>query len=59
MSNQNTEKSPGIDFALFSRTCEMGMNNFGYLNIYSDIYSPVPNNRMGPNKKGGRVRQIT
>ena len=38
MSNQNTEKSPGIDFALFSRTCEMGMNNFGYLNIYIQIY---------------------
>ena len=32
MSNQNTEKSSGIEFALFSRTCEMGMNNFGCLN---------------------------
>ena len=32
MSNQNTEKSPGIEFALFSRTCEMRMNNFGCLN---------------------------
>ena len=32
MSNQNTKKSPGIEFALFNCTGEMGMDNFGYLN---------------------------
>ena len=32
MSNQNTTKSPGIEFALFKCTGEMEMDNFGYLN---------------------------
>ena len=32
MSNQNTKKSPGIEFALFNCTEEMGMDNFGYVN---------------------------
>ena len=36
MSNQNTKKSPEIDFALFNYTVEMGMDNFGYLN--SSLY---------------------
>ena len=31
-SNQNTEKSPGIEFKLFNCMGEMGMDNFAYLN---------------------------
>ena len=32
MSDQNAMKSPGIEFALFNCTGEIGMDNFGYLN---------------------------
>ena len=32
MSNQNTKKSPGIEFSVSSCTREMGMDNFGHLN---------------------------
>ena len=32
MLNQNTKKSPGIEFALFTCTGEMGMDSFGFLN---------------------------
>ena len=32
MSKQNAKKSPGIDFALFNCTREIGTDNFGYLN---------------------------
>ena len=33
MSNQNTKKSPGIEVALFNCTGDVGMDNFGCLNI--------------------------
>ena len=36
MSNQNTKKSNGIEFALLNCTGEMGMDNFGYLS--SSLY---------------------
>ena len=36
MSNQNTKKSPGIEFALFNCTGEMRMDNFVYLS--SSLY---------------------
>ena len=32
MLNQNTKKSPGIEFALFACTEEMRMDSFGFLN---------------------------
>ena len=32
MANQNTKKSPGIEFVLFNCMGERGMDNFGYLN---------------------------
>ena len=32
MSNQNTKKSPGIEFVLFKCTREIGIDKFGYLN---------------------------
>ena len=31
MTNQSTKKNPGITFAPFNCTREMGMDNFGYL----------------------------
>ena len=33
---KNTNKCPGIEFALFNCTGEMGMDNFGYVN--SSLY---------------------
>ena len=36
--NQNTKKIPGLDFALFNCTREMGMHNFGYLNSWLSLF---------------------
>ena len=38
MSNQNTKKSPGMEFALFDCTGVMGMDNCGCLNSSLSLF---------------------
>lgn len=41
MWNQNTKKSPGIEFALFNNTREMGMDDFFNFNFVTKLQKNI------------------